>query len=102
MRFFSAIFLTLFFSQFSTYAYAHIGVKYQCVRGDETIEVEFFADENRAQVIRQEVTFGVVYNDKDGYLNVFKQAQFYPNGSKPLLYMGMKQYDCAPKPVPQI
>ena len=39
--------------------------------------------------------FGVVYNDKDGYLNVFKQAQFYPNGTKTRLYIGMKQYNCA-------
>lgn len=94
MRYFTVI-LVFILGQFATFASAHDGVKYECTRTDEVIGVEFFAAENRAQITQQNESFGVIYNDKDGYLNVFKQAQFYPDGAKTHLYIGMKKYGCA-------
>ncbi|PCI85834.1 MAG: hypothetical protein COB24_11645 [Hyphomicrobiales bacterium] len=93
MRYFIAV-LVLISSQFAMQALAHEGVKYRCGFADDVIEVEFFADENRAQITNHADRFGVIYNDKDGYLNVFKQAQFYPEAEKTRLYIGMKQYNC--------
>ncbi|MBL1242701.1 MAG: hypothetical protein COB13_012690 [OCS116 cluster bacterium] len=94
MRYFTVI-LVLIFAQFATYAYAHEGVKFECSKADEMIGVEFFAPENRAQITRSGDSFGVIYNDKDAYLNVFKQAQFYTGGAKTQLFIGMKKYECA-------
>lgn len=93
MRYFLAI-LALVFGQLVTQAFAHDGVKYHCQLADDAIGVEFFAEEKRAQISLSGDTFGVIYNDKDGYLNVFKQAQFYPDVAKARLYIGMKQYNC--------
>lgn len=74
--------------------FAHEGVKYDCTDKDIDLMVNFFEDENRAQISHDGKTYGVLYNGVDGYLNVFLQAQFYPKGEKARVYLGSEQFEC--------
>ncbi|MGL1921211.1 MAG: SH3 domain-containing protein [Hyphomicrobiales bacterium] len=90
IKFLATSILCLFASQ----SFAHEGIKYDCGDDKTNLMVEFFEAEGRAQITHNAESFGVIYNDKDGYLNVFKQAQFYPENGKTRVYISSKQFEC--------